>query len=111
MLKNCNVMELPFENETFDVITAFETIYFWPDISGAFKQVYRVLKNTGTFTICNESNGENPKEEKWTKMIQGMKIYNSEQVKKSLEDAGFTDIKIHKNKKGWLCVVCKKIKM
>ena len=92
-------------------ITAFETIYFWPDISGAFKQVYRVLKNTGTFMICNESNGENPKEEKWTKMIQGMKIYNSEQVKKSLEDAGFTDIKIHKNKKGWLCVVCKKIKM
>ena len=37
-----------------------------------------------------------------------MKIYNSEQIKKSLEDAGFTDIKIHKNKKGWLCVVCKK---
>ena len=55
--------------------------------------------------ICNESNGENSKEEKWTKIIQGMKIYNSEQVKKSLEDAGFTDIKIHKNKKGWLCVV------
>ena len=39
-----------------------------------------------------------------------MKIYNSEQIKKSLEDAGFTDIKIHKNKKGWLCVVCKKDK-
>ena len=60
--------------------------------------------------ICNESNGENSKEEKWTKIIQGMKIYNSEQVKKSLEGAGFTDIKIHKNKKGWLCVVCKKDK-
>ena len=106
-----NVMELPFENETFDVITAFETIYFWPDINEAFKQVYRVLKVSGTFMICNESNGENSKEEKWIKIIQGMKIYNSEQIKKSLEDAGFTDIKIHKNKKGWLCVVCKKIKM
>ena len=94
--------------ETFDIITAFETIYFWPDINEAFKQVYRVLKVRGTFMICNESNGENPKEEKWTKIIQGMKIYNSEQIKKSLEDAGFTDIKIHKNKKGWLCVVCKK---
>lgn len=103
-----NVMELPFGNETFDVITAFETIYFWPDINDAFKQVYRVLKNTGTFMICNESNGENSKEEKWTNIIQGMKIYSSEQVKKSLESAGFTDIKIHKNKKGWLCVVCKK---
>ena len=70
--------------------------------------VVGVLKVSGTFMICNESNGENSKEEKWTKIIQGMKIYNSEQIKKSLEDAGFTDIKIHKNKKGWLCVVCKK---
>ncbi len=103
-----NVMKLLFRKETFDIITAFETIYFWPDINEAFKQVYRVLKGSGTFMICNESNGENPKEEKWTKIIQGMKIYNSEQIKKSLEDAGFTDIKIHKNKKGWLCVVCKK---
>ena len=106
-----NVMKLPFRKETFDIITAFETIYFWPDINEAFKQVYRVLKVSGTFMICNESNGENSKEEKWTKIIQGMKIYNSEQVKKSLEGAGFTDIKIHKNKKGWLCVVCKKDKM
>lgn len=106
-----DVMKLPFRDETFDVITAFETIYFWPDINEAFKQVYRVLKVSGTFMICNESNGENSKEEKWTKIIQGMKIYNSEQIKKSLEDAGFTDIKIHKNKKGWLCVVCKKDKM
>ena len=105
-----NVMKLPFRKETFDIITAFETIYFWPDINEAFKQVYRVLKGSGTFMICNESNGENSKEEKWTKIIQGMKIYNSEQIKKSLEDAGFTDIKIHKNKKGWLCVVCKKDK-
>ena len=105
-----NVMKLPFRKETFDIITAFETIYFWPDINEAFKQVYRVLKGSGTFMICNESNGENSKEEKWTKIIQGMKIYNSEQVKKSLEGAGFTDIKIHKNKKGWLCVVCKKDK-
>ena len=84
-----NVMKLPFRNETFDIITAFETIYFWPDINEAFKQVYRVLKGSGTFMICNESNGENSKEEKWTKIIQGMKIYNSEQIKKSLEDAGF----------------------
>ena len=106
-----DVMKLPFRDKTFDVITAFETIYFWPDINEAFKQVYRVLKGSGTFMICNESNGENSKEEKWTKIIQGMKIYNSEQVKNSLEGAGFTDIKIHKNKKGWLCVVCKKDKM
>lgn len=103
-----NVMELPFTDETFNLITAFETIYFWPDISKAFEQVYRVLKSGGTFMICNEANGENSKDEKWTNIIQGMKIYTSEQIKKSLEKTGFADIKTDKNKKGWLCVVCKK---
>lgn len=106
-----NVMKLPFGDETFDVITAFETIYFWPDISEAFKQVYRVLKSGGTFMICNESNGENSKDERWTNIIQGMKIYTSEQIKESLEGAGFADIKTDKNKKGWLCMVCKKDKI
>ena len=42
-------MKLPFRGETFDVITAFETIYFWPDISEVFKKVYKILKIGGTF--------------------------------------------------------------
>lgn len=104
-----DVMKLPFRDKTFDVITAFETIYFWPDISEAFKKVYKILKIGGTFMICNESNGENPKDEKWTKIIQGMKIYNSEQIEKSLENAGFRDVKVDKTKKGWICVVVKKL--
>ena len=104
-----DVMKLPFRGETFDVITAFETIYFWPDISEAFKKVYKILKIGGTFMICNESNGENPKDEKWTKIIQGMKFYYSEQIEKSLEDAGFRGVKVDKTKKGWICVVVKKL--
>ena len=39
--------------------------------SEAFKKVYKILKIGGTFMICNESNGENPKDEKWTKIIPG----------------------------------------
>ncbi len=103
-----NVMELPFARENFDLITAFETIYFWPDINKAFEEVYRVLKSGGTFMICNESNGENSKDEKWTNRIQGMKIYTSGQIEKALQATGFTDIKTDKNEKGWICVVAKK---
>ena len=103
-----SVMQLPFADETFHLITAFETIYFWPNISKAFEQVYRVLKSEGTFMICNESNGENSKDEKWTNIIQGMEIYTSEQIENALKKAGFLDIKMDKNKKNWLCVVAKK---
>ena len=103
-----NVMELPFENETFDVITAFETIYFWSDIDQSFSQIYRVLKKGGIFMVCNESNGENDKDKKWTEIIKGMKIYTSKEIKYSLEKAGFTHIETNKNAKGWLCVVARK---
>lgn len=103
-----DVMKLPFSGNSFHVVTAFETIYFWPDIQAAFQQVYRVLKNGGTFLICNESNGENTKDEKWTDIIQGMTIYTSGQIETALESAGFSKIEVDQNKKDWLCLVCKK---
>lgn len=52
-----NVTKLTFEAETFDVVTAFETIYFWPDIEHCFNEVKRVLKIGGKFVIVNESDG------------------------------------------------------
>lgn len=103
-----NVMELPFEAGCFEVITAFETIYFWPDISQAFSQVYRVLKPGGHFMICNELNGKNPKDDKWTDIIAGMKIYRIEKLEQCMREAGFDSIKTNENEKGWICIVAKK---
>ena len=103
-----NVMKLPFIKESFHLVTAFETIYFWPDIEKAFEQVYKVLKKDGTFMICNEANGKNKKDEKWVEKIDGMVIYNAEEIKKTLEKAGFSEIKIEENDKCWLCAVAKK---
>lgn len=103
-----NVMELPFADGTFDCATAFETIYFWPDLAQAFAQVFRVLKPGGTFLLCNEMNGENSGDDIWTDKIQGMRLYTAAQLKPLLQMAGFTDFQIDKNKKGWLCIVCQK---
>jgi len=70
-----------------------------------FREVYRVIKPGGTFFICNESNGETNKDDKWVEKIGGMTIYNGDQIKETLQKAGFTDIHIHKNGKGWICVI------
>lgn len=103
-----SVIDLPFVDQAFDVVTAFETVYFWPGLDKAFAQVYRVLKQGGTFYICNEANGSNPADEKWTKMIDGMVIYTEEQLRGYLEGAGFHDIQVHKNEKNWMCVSARK---
>lgn len=103
-----NVMALPFDEGTFDLVTAFETVYFWPDIGEAFAQVRRVLKAGGSFLICNELNGENPGDKKWTEKIQGMRLYTAGQLKAALENAGFSHIMLGKTDAGWLCLVCKR---
>ena len=102
-----SVTELPFESEQFNAVTAFETVYFWPDLPQCFREVWRVLKSGGTFLLCNESNGDTDKDEKWTEIIGGMTIYKDIELKSCLEQAGFFDVQIHK-KKSWLCVTARK---
>ena len=102
-----SVAELPFESEQFDAVTAFETVYFWPDLPQCFREIWRVLKSGETFLICNESNGDTDKDEKWTEIIGGMTIYKDAELKTYLEQAGFHDVQIHK-KKSWLCVTARK---
>lgn len=103
-----NVSELPFSENSFDIITAFETVYFWPDIEKAFSRIYLALKLKGRFMICNEMCGENKSDDRWTKIIDGMTIYNEEQLKTNLMKSGFSKVDVYKDKKGHLCVVAYK---
>ena len=103
-----SVANLPYDGEQFDLVTAFETVYFWPGLSQCFGEIHRVLRPGGMFLICNECSGDTHKDDKWIRAIPGMTIYPDHQLKDILAQAGFSDIQIHKNKKGWLCVTARK---
>lgn len=106
---HANVLNLPFSADTFDLATAFETVYFWPGPLESFKEVYRILKKGGCFLIVNESDGTNKADDKWLKIIDNMKIYTVEQLEFFLTEAGFSEITIdHKNKKHHICILAKK---
>lgn len=102
-----SVEHIIFAKDWFDAVTAFETVYFWPNLPQCFREVWRVLKPGGTFLLCNEINGDTDKGEKWTRVIDGMSIYQGDELKAYLEQAEFCDVQIHK-KEDWLCVTARK---
>ena len=97
---------LPFEDGAFDLVTAFETVYFWPGPTESFREVYRTLRPGGIFLIVNESDGEDPHANKWLSVIDGMRIFDGDQLARFLTEAGFSEVIVNRNaKKHWLCVL------
>ena len=98
--RRCDIVQasveaLPFDDGVLDLATAFETVYFWPDIAENFKEVRRVLTDGGRFVVINDP-GDPDKH--WEDKIPGMRIHTAEQIAQAMEAAGFSDIRISRQK-------------
>ena len=104
-----DVSDLQLPAESFDLATAFETVYFWPGLEKCFAQVAKVLKPGSYFMICNESDGTDPTSLKFEKIIDGMKNYTVEEIEAALKAAGFSEVTsdLHPSKP-WITVLAKK---
>ncbi len=96
-----NVSRLPYADGAFDLVTAFETVYFWPDVPAAFVEVRRVLGPSGAFLIVNEVSGDS----RWTTVVDGMRAYTAETLTEWLRAAGFEALRTDVRKDGALCLV------
>ena len=114
-----SVSELPFEDNTFDIVTGFETVYFWPDFVNDCKEVRRVLKDDGIMFICNEAiPDEEDERQKELINLLDMKIFSEDEFDEYLREAGFSDIICFSKSgpdsvdrelvTGWLCVIARK---
>ena len=86
---------LPYKDGKFDLVTAVETVYFWPNLPDCLQEVRRVLKPGGKFAIMVEVVDSNSK---WISVVEDMTAYSPEELKKLLEEAGFTQTEIHRMK-------------
>ena len=90
-----DVQSLPFEDNTFDIITAFETVYFWPNIEKSFGEVKRVLKPGGTFMIGMESNGSDNIPMKISKKLIDMEVYSDDELTGFLKANDYSNITVY----------------
>lgn len=107
-LIQADVSNMPIEDETYDLVSAFETIYFWPDIKNTFKEVSRIIKENGQFMIAQGTDGNHPDDEKWLSTVEGMHVYTANQLKDYLINAGFSSVESFKKEDDYILVVIAK---
>lgn len=94
--------KLPYKDGAFDLVTAVETVYFWPNLANCLQEVRRVLKPGGHFAIMVEVVDN---DSKWTDVVEGMTAYSPEELKNMLDDAGFINTEIHRKKPSYATII------
>jgi ubiquinone/menaquinone biosynthesis C-methylase UbiE len=112
-IREGSVSQLPFSTGIFDVITAVETHFWWPDLPSDMREVLRVLKPGGRLIIIAEiykgaQNRMAKAAEKYLPLT-GMTLLTVDQHRELFTQAGFFDVQIMTEPaKGWICGIGKK---
>ena len=101
-----SVAALPFPDRTFDVVTAVETHYYWPDLPANVREVLRILKPGGTFALIAETYRGGP-----FRLLYGIVMpllraafLSDAEHRDLLTQAGFTEVAtLHVPGKNWIC--------
>jgi ubiquinone/menaquinone biosynthesis C-methylase UbiE len=107
-IREGSVSQLPFSEDVFDLVTAVETHFWWPDLPAAMREVLRVLKPGGTLILIAEIyKGAKTKTaalaEKYLPM-SGMKLLSADEHRELFANAGYSDVQVtEESSKGWIC--------
>jgi ubiquinone/menaquinone biosynthesis C-methylase UbiE len=107
-IREGSVSQLPYAADMFDLVTAVETHFFWPDLPGDMLEVKRVVKPGGVFLLIAEvyKGSDAPTSKLMAKHAPriGMTLLTSEQHRQLLENAGFAQVEVFTEPaKGWVC--------
>lgn len=109
-VQRASVSQLPFPDGSFDLITAVETHYYWPDLPRDLREILRVLKPSGRLVIIAET--YKGRRMDWLYrpvmrfLLRATTYLSLEEHREALAEAGFTDVAIDAERtRGWMCAV------
>ncbi len=107
-VRHGSVSQLPFPDGMFDLVTAVETHFWWPNLPGDMREAFRVLKAGGTFIFIAEIyKGANTMAAKLAEKYAsrtGMTLLSVDEHRELFTNPGFSDVQIIEERdKGWIC--------
>lgn len=106
-IRHGSVSDIPFQDNQFDLVTAFETIQFWPNLENDLKEVHRVLKPAGLFLVVNRFPDLQGRDAAWADRLQ---IHSAEQYRKLLNTVGLINILMDEQSiPGWILIQSTKV--
>jgi SAM-dependent methyltransferase len=106
-----SVSDIPYEDNTFDLVTGIETFYFWPAPDTDLLEVRRVMKPRGRLLIaCTMYKGGkyDARNRRFVDEID-MTYLSVDEFHKLLEASGFGDIEVVvEYGRGWICAAARK---
>ena len=115
-VRHGSVSQLPFSDGMFDLVTAVETHFWWPNLAADMREVFRVVKPGGKLVVVAEVyKGAGTMTSKLAEKYAartGMTLLSAEEHRELFANAGYSDVQvIEKREKTWICVVGRKSTM
>ena len=110
-IQRASVSRLPFGDNTFDLVTAVETQYYWPDLIEDMKEILRVLKSGGSLIMIAESYAGGrydaiQRPAMWLLRSTSLSVNEQEKL---FSAAGYTSVQLFEERaRGWICATGKK---
>jgi ubiquinone/menaquinone biosynthesis C-methylase UbiE len=107
-IRHGSVSQLPFPDGMYDLVTAVETHFWWPNLPGDMREVFRVIKPGGTLVLIAEIyKGANTMAAKLAEKYAsrtGMALLGVDEHRELFTNAGYSNVQVFEERdKGWIC--------
>lgn len=110
-IRHASVSCLPFSDDTFDLVTAVDSHYYWPDLAADVREVLRVLKPDGKLMIIGEGfrgGMFGNLYQKWAEQFK-ITIRSVRELGELLLTAGYSNVQtFEEDHRAWICVIGRK---
>jgi ubiquinone/menaquinone biosynthesis C-methylase UbiE len=110
-IQHGSVSHLPFSDSMFDLITAVETHYYWPDPVADLQEVLRVLKPGGRLIIIAEAYKGGRYDQVFRILMKPIRAahLSVDEHRELFSMAGYSEPQVFEEyKKGWICGVARR---